>query len=168
MSSSEIRLEDAGASLTLGWREWVALPELGVPAIKAKVDTGARTSALHTFGIEPYRKQGVQRVRFSLHPMQRTTAGAVVCDAVVHDRRSVRDSGGHSETRWVITTQLKLAGRTIHPEVTLTNRDGMLFRMLLGRTALQELAAMVDPARSYLTGRPTRSSQPKGPQAIRQ
>ena len=146
--------------MTLGWREWIALPELGLARVKAKVDTGARTSALHAFWLEPYRKGGSQRVRFGVHPLQRTAANAVTCDAQVCDRRKVRDSGGHSETRWVIITEVRLAGRVVHPEITLTNRDSMLFRFLWGRTALAQLGAKVDPARSYVTGRPRHTVHP--------
>lgn len=138
--------------MTLGWREWIALPALGIATIKAKVDTGARTSALHAFWVEPYSEKGAQRIRFGVHPRQQSQADPVVCDAEVCDRRAVRDSGGHRETRWVIVTELGVAGRTIRPEITLTNRDTMLFRVLLGRTALKQLSAVVDPARSFLTG----------------
>jgi len=138
--------------LILGWREWLALPELGIPAIKAKVDTGARTSTLHAFEVDTLRRDGQLYARFSVHPIQRRTDIVVQSEAMVIDRRLVADSGGHREERYVISTRLVLADRQWPIELTLTNRETMLFRMLLGRTAIAG-RALVDPARSFLTGR---------------
>ena len=136
----------------LGWREWVALPDLGLPAIKAKVDTGALTSALHAFLIEPYSQDGRDMVRFLIHPVQRNQDFAVECHCPVHDYRSVSDSGGHREMRYVIRSNIELGGARWPIELTLTNRDTMLFRMLLGRRAMVD-RFMVDPASSYVNGK---------------
>ncbi len=143
---------------TLGWREWVSLPEFGIDWIKAKVDTGARTSTLHAFALDTYNEGGIEHVEFRLHPLQRDTVTEVVCRAPVIDRRVVSDSGGHREERLVIETPVRV-GQDVWPiEVTLTGRDNMLFRMLLGRTAIKG-RAIVDPGRSFLTGRPPEQSR---------
>lgn len=130
----------------IGWREWLALPELGIDAIKAKVDTGARTSALHAFKVQPSADGST--VRFAMHPEQRETDTVVWCEAAVLDRRVVRDSGGHEEERFVIRTNVVLGAGCYAAEVTLTDRDSMGFRMLLGRTALAD-RYLVNSARSY-------------------
>lgn len=137
--------------LTLGWREWVDLPELGLESIKAKVDTGARTSALHAFEVSQFDDDGRRRVEFRMHPRQRDNETVVVCQADVIDERVVRDSGGHTEKRWVIETPVTIGDHTWPIEMTLTSRDDMLFRMLLGRTAMRK-RVVVDPAGSYLVG----------------
>jgi hypothetical protein len=134
---------------TVGWREWVSLPELGLPAIKAKIDTGARTSALHAFSVERYKQEGEDRLRFHMHPVQRDTDTVIVCDALLKDEREVTDSGGHTELRYVIETELHIGGAQWPIEMTLTNRDNMRFRMLIGREALKN-KLLVDSSSSYL------------------
>ena len=141
--------------LKVGWREWLALPELGIRAVKAKVDTGARTSALHVFELDTFVERGRNRVRFKLHPLQRNQQVVVSCECDIVDERNVKDSGGHGEQRLVIRTPIDLGGMRWPIEITLTNREDMLFRMLLGRTAMHN-RLMVDPAASYLCGRPSR------------
>lgn len=142
--------------LTLGWREWVSLPELGIPGIKAKVDTGARTSALHAFELTPFTENGVQRVTFRIHPLRGNDERVLTCTADVIDERIVTDSGGHKEQRLVIETLLSVGPHAWPIEITLTARENMLFRMLLGRTAIRG-RAQVDPSRSYLVGKKRKS-----------
>lgn len=142
----------------MGWREWVKLPELGLENIKAKVDTGARTSCLHAFKIRPFIENNQQRVEFQIHPIQRNTDCVQTCTADVIDQRVVTDSGGHKEDRWVIETDLVIGEHHWPIEVTLSSRDNMMFRMLIGRTALKN-RALVDSARSYLIGKKKKSRQ---------
>lgn len=133
----------------IGWREWVTLPGLGLPAVKAKIDTGARTSSLHAYHIEPFKLKGANWVRFCVHPVQRRNDIVEVCEAEVVDRRHVTDSGGHKELRYVVATPLRMGKDEWRIELTLTNRDPMQFRMLLGRQALRG-HLMIDPKRSFL------------------
>lgn len=140
----------------VGWREWVALPGLGVNKLRCKVDTGAKTSALHAFYVEPFEKEGIAMVRFGLHPDDKTTRIEKHCEAVVFDQRNVTDSGGHTEQRYVIETAIILGNDSWPIQLTLTNRDTMAHRMLLGRTAMMD-NFLVDPGAQYLMKKPSHS-----------
>ena len=142
----------------VGWREWVRMSALGVPWIKAKVDTGAKTSSLHAFDLQDYVHEGRLWVRFHVHPWQATDADAVLVELPVHDRRPVRSSSGHVEDRFVVRMRMTLARRRITAEVTLTDRDEMGFRMLIGREALAQ-GFLVDARRSYAGARPKRATR---------
>lgn len=142
---------------TLGWREWVALPDLGVASIKAKVDTGAASSSLHAFAMERFTVEGVEMVRFDIHPRQRTAQGSITAQSQVIDERPVRNPGGRTEVRPVIRARLRWADIFWNAEINLTRRDEMGFRMLLGRKTLKN-RFVIDPGRSYLGGRPTKET----------
>ncbi len=136
----------------IGWKEWIALPDLGIPAVKAKIDTGARTSAMHIFNLEEFEADGRPMVRFGIHPLQRRIDIERFCEAPLLERRRVKDSGGHIEKRYVIRTTAVMGAVSWSIDITLTNRDPMLFRMLLGRKAVEN-RFLINPDRSYLTGR---------------
>ena len=138
----------------IGWREWISLPDLGIDQIKAKIDTGARTSALHAFALYPFTEENKQKIRFEIHPLQHDIKKTISCVAEVIEKRWVTDSGGHKEERYVIETPMILAGQTWLIEITLTERENMLFRMLLGRGALRK-RFMINPGRSFLSKKVT-------------
>ena len=138
-----------------GWREWASLPMLGIASIKAKLDTGARTSVLHAWDVETYADRGHDWVRFRVFPAQRNKMRFVCCEAPITDRRWVTNSGGSRERRFVISTDLTLGADSWPIELTLTNRDEMGFRMLIGREAMQG-KLIVDPDVSYTTDKPAR------------
>ena len=138
--------------LVFGWLEWAVLPDLGIPAIRAKVDSGARTSCLHADDIETFERDGETWVRFITRPVTRRPEIGVACEARLHDKRSVISSNDHAEERCVIRTRLKIGRRVWPAEFTLTNRDTMRYRMLLGRTATAG-RALVDPGESFLQKR---------------
>ncbi len=143
--------ESSEQKTVIGWREWVSMPDLAIPYIKAKVDTGAKTSALHAFYVSPFDKHGEPWVRFGVHPLQASRDYIVECEAKVKDVRRVTDSGGHAEMRHVIETTLLVQGEPRTIEVTLTDRESMMFRMLLGRSALKK-RFLVDSGKSFLLG----------------
>lgn len=135
----------------IGWREWLALPSLGIDPIKAKIDTGARTSSLHAFNLRPFDEDGVPHIAFTVHPVQHRRRPAIRCQAQIHDARLVKSSSGHREMRYVIRVPVELNGVLWPIEVTLANRDSMGFRMLLGREAVRG-RFLIDPDRSYIAG----------------
>ena len=150
------RPDTGGDRVVVGWREWVALPQVGVARIKAKIDTGARSSAIHAFGVQPHEVDGEPWVRFSIHPWQRSDDDVAGLRLPVLDRRVVRSSNGQSEERYAVAMDVVLAGRAITTVMTLSNRDEMGFRLLIGREALAQ-GFLVDSAASYAGGRPKRS-----------
>lgn len=137
----------------IGWREWLILPDLQINKIKAKVDTGARSASLHAFDLEFYRKAGHEYIRFKVHPEQRNSKKTQECKAKVLEYRRVKSSNGRSERRPVILTKVSLFGQVWPIEVTLTNRDEMGFRMLLGRECIKK-RFLVDVSRSYCATKP--------------
>ena len=142
----------------VGWREWVALPDLGVPSIKAKVDSGARTSSLHAFELEIVPRGRREFVRFVVHPEQRSAKHPVSVEAEIVEWRKVKSSSGHAETRPVIVTTLELLGQRWEAELSLSRRDEMGFRMLLGRQAMRG-RFVVDPGASYRNGKRKKGSR---------
>lgn len=150
--------EPSHSSTLAGWREWVQLPEIGVPWIKAKLDTGAQTSSIHAHDTEVFERDGVDWVRFRVRPWQLSTDDEVTVECPLHDRRRVRSSSGHVEERFVVRMRVVLVHREVEVEVTLSNRDQMGFRMLIGREALQN-GFDVTSSRSFLGGRAPRSTR---------
>jgi len=147
----------------IGWREWVGLPALGVAALEVKVDTGARTSALHAISLRTAVVDGRTWLQFTVQPRRDLSPGSDVSAPVsviapLVDERLVKNSGGMAELRPVIQTEIALAGQSWPVEITLTDRDEMGFRMLLGREALRG-RCVVDPGRSYVLGRPDRPAR---------
>lgn len=138
-------------SKIIGWREWVSLPSLGLVAVKGKIDTGAKTSSLHAFDIQTEKSSGKTYVVFKIHPLQEDLSVVVNCRSLLVDIRQVTDSGGHKEERYVIRTYLVLGGVKKRIELTLTNRQSMKYRMLIGRAALRNF--YIDPTQSYLSGK---------------
>ena len=143
---------------TIGWREWVKLPELGIKNIKAKVDTGARSSSLHAYDMKLYEVNGQEYVKFKVHPIQRNTKKIIETKAAVLEHRKVRSSSGKAVLRPVILTQFEIFGISWPIELTLANRDEMGFRMLLGREAIRN-RMLVDSGKSYYNGKPVRRSK---------
>ncbi|MGA0348216.1 MAG: 30S ribosomal protein S6--L-glutamate ligase [bacterium] len=137
--------------LTLGWEEWLALPDLGLPALCAKIDTGARTSALHAFVVEEYISSGKKKVRFGIHPVPDNNNIEVFCSSDLVDQRTIISSNGESELRYIIQTSVKIGGITWPIEISLTNRENMNYRMLFGRSALTN-DIIIDPNLNFVQG----------------
>jgi len=136
----------------VGWREWVSLPALGIPRIKAKLDTGARSAAIHAYDLDYFIRDGRRWVRFKVHPLQGDSKTTVSAEAEVVERRTVRSSTGHETQRPVIRTTLQMMGESWPIEITLARRDAMGFRMLLGRSSIRR-RLIVDPGQSFLSGK---------------
>jgi hypothetical protein len=136
----------------IGWREWVGLSELGIDQVKAKIDTGARTSAIHAFKVRPFTDRGTPHVSFLVHPTQRRRFPEIECTAPVHDQRKIRSSNGQQEERYVIKTTIQIGAHIWPIELTLADRDQLGFRMLLGREAMRK-HFVIDPGRSFVAGR---------------
>ena len=151
--------KDMSAAPIIGWREWVGLPDLGIKSIKAKVDTGARSSSLHAFDLEEFDQDGEPWVRFKIHPVQRKNARIVEAESKVLAFRSIRSSSGSATVRPVIVTNARVLNVTLPVELTLANRDEMGFRMLLGREAFRG-RFLVDAGGSYYGGKPKRKKKP--------
>jgi hypothetical protein len=145
-------------TVVIGWREWVTLPSLGINAIKAKIDSGARTSSLHAYDITEFKRGSRNFVRFTVHPQQRTQKAVVSCETRLLEKRKVKDSGGKVTLRPVIITQITLGDKTWEIELTLTNRNEMGFRMLLGRQALRN-NFIINPGKSFLASKHIRTKK---------
>ncbi len=145
------------SKMLIGWQEWCALPEFNVPYIKAKIDTGAKTSSLHAFNIKEFRKKNQKYVSFEIHPVQDDNDISLKAKAKVIDERYIMSSNGHKELRYVIQTDLILGTAVIPIELTLSNRDPLRFRMLLGRDALS-ISSIIDPAKKNCLGKKSRRS----------
>jgi ribosomal protein S6--L-glutamate ligase len=146
-------IKEKKAKKIIGWKEWFNLDCLGLPAIKAKIDTGAKTSSLHAFNIESFYIEDVEYVKFDIHPLQKNKKLARHCVARVIEQRMVSDSGGKKEKRFVIKSNLRIGERNLRIELTLANRDTMAFRMLLGREAVKQLKMLVDTSKSFVQGK---------------
>jgi hypothetical protein len=134
---------------TIGWREWISFPELGIEKIKAKVDTGAKTSALYAYDLEFFKRNKKEFVRFKVHPLQRNSKESITTEAQVIEMRMIKDSGGKTHRRPVIMTVIEMGGISWPIELTLASRDSMGFRLLLGREAIRK-RFLIDPSRSNL------------------
>ncbi|MBV1887541.1 MAG: RimK/LysX family protein [Parvibaculaceae bacterium] len=148
-----LNTEEVGGKRLIGWREWVALPDFDTPPIKAKIDTGARTSALHAFRIKPFWKDAAPYVEFYIHPEQHRRKPEIRCEAPLLEQREITSSNGQKEIRYVIETNADIGGEVFNIELTLTNRDELGFRMLIGRQAVRG-HFIIDPGRSYCAASP--------------
>jgi hypothetical protein len=158
-STSRKKVKSAKKTVTkaqpmeIGWREWVALPEFGVGRIKAKIDTGAKTSAIHAYRIQELEQDGASYAEFYLHPMQNRNKPEIFCIAPIVDKRLIKSSNGVAQERLIVRTTLEMGERSWEIDLSLTNRDDMGFRLLIGRDALRK-NIVIRPGRSFLTGKP--------------
>lgn len=134
----------------LGWREWASLPELNIPAIAVKVDTGARTSSIHAFHIRPFVQDGQIFVRFIIHPLQKKKKPCICCTLPLKYKKTIRSSNGIAEERYIVSTVIEIGEKRWPIDLSLANRDVMSYRMLLGREAMSHI--LVDPKKSFLQG----------------
>lgn len=141
-----------GEMITVGWCEWIAFPDLGIYEIKAKIDTGARSSVLHATNLRSFRNKGAPWVRFEVQPLQGKSSTFAQCEAPVRDHREIRNANGEMELRVVVEVAVAIAEKQWPIEVTLANRGHKRFRALLGRTALSG-NALIDPSRSFVAGK---------------
>ncbi len=141
--------------ILVGNKEWCAFPTLGIPAIKARIDSGAKTSSIHAFNILPFKQNGQDWVSFEIHPLQRERKPTIKCESRVFDTRDVKSSNGVHENRYVIKAPIRFAGESWEIEITLTNRDAMGYRMLLGREAMRG-RIVIDPDESFCQGKLSR------------
>jgi ribosomal protein S6--L-glutamate ligase len=143
--------------LLVGWREWATLPELDVPLIKVKLDTGAKTSSLHAYDIKIIKNGGKEYAEFIIHPLQRDDIICQTARALIIDRRNVKSSNGHVEERIVIRSPIKIGSLICDIDITLTNRDIMNYRMLIGREAMSNL--LLNPTKSYIQGKSSKKQR---------
>jgi ribosomal protein S6--L-glutamate ligase len=150
--------EEIKSKKNIGWKEWFSLDCIGLPLIKAKIDTGAKTSSLHAFNIESFYIENVEYVRFEVHPLQKNKKLTRSCISRVVDRRMVSDSSGKKEKRFVIKSFIKIGKINTQIDLTLANRDSMAFKMLLGRDAIKQLNMVVDVSKSFVQGKFTKKT----------
>ena len=158
MSLPTRKVRSSFPQTVIGWREWIRFPDLRIDSIKAKVDTGARTSSLHAFGLQEFERNGLTWVRFMVHPEQRKSTPTIPVELPLKAKRRVRDSGGKTELRPVVEAKVELLGQCWPIEITLTSRDAMGFRMLLGRQAIRS-RFLVDPGASFFGGKRVRKKK---------
>lgn len=146
-------MKKTAKKIVIGWEEWVTFPALGLPAVKAKIDTGAKTSALHATDIKPFEKNGERFIRFTVHPIQKNREIEKTCEAPLVDYRFVTSSNGRKEKRYVISTEFIIGNDAFTANLTLTSRFGMSFRMLLGKEAMIKGKMIIDPSKKFLMGK---------------
>jgi ribosomal protein S6--L-glutamate ligase len=145
------KVSDRQIKITVGRKEWCGFPDLMIPAIKSRVDSGAKTSSIHAFNIIEFDRQDIAWVSFEVHPLQKDNKTQIRCESPIIDKRNIKSSNGKKERRIVIRTSLQLGESNWEIDLSLTNRDAMGYRMLLGREAMMH-RIIVDPAKSHCLG----------------